>query len=136
MSVAFNNKNIKNIYYNGSPINQVLYKNKIVWEKYRLELIYQHYGSTIQNPIPFKPNKKYLFKMEKPTWLIYYTNDGTRRTLYVTDEYKWVAPNDLDRANFYDIDQEYTVYKITIGGGNLTLKIKRFIATLRGWLYA
>lgn len=119
MSIVFNNKNIKNIYYKNSPINQVLYKNKIVWEKYRLELIYQHYGSSIDKPIPFKSNQEYLFKMKKPTWLIYYTNNGeSRHTLYVNNEFKWKAPIGLDRANFYDVDQEYTVYQITSGGAN------------------
>lgn len=111
MSIVFNNKNIKDIYYKNNPIKQILYKNKIVWEKYRLELIYQHYGSSIDKPIPFKSNQEYLFKMEKPTWLIYYTNDGARNTLYVTDKTEWTSPNDLERANFYDKDQEYRVYK-------------------------
>lgn len=110
--MIYSNSKIINLYKGVDDIVKALKGSELIWHEYELHLVYQHYGSTIDNPIPFTPNTEYLFKMDKPTWLIYYTTSGSRNTVYVSDSFKWQAPSDLDKANFYDKDQEYKVYQI------------------------
>lgn len=101
--------------YKGKDLIAYYKGKRQVIDYFKKVLIYKETGSTIDNPIPFVPGKKYEFHFQNPTWLIEYTASKGRQTIYVTDGHVYIAPSDFQKANFYDREQTYTVYEIVRG---------------------